>query len=167
MRNRKVFTTFSTLFVSLLLASTTSLFAASSGTINLVGTVSLVNDITITPNGNTASLNIVIGETNKLVASVDEISNNLAGYSIQMYSLNSGKLKHTGDGTKFTTYQISYDGAPMVTPPSSSAPVTVKSVSTVTGLITDTSNVNINVLSYPSALAGQYTDVVTLSVVAN
>lgn len=143
-------------------------WAASSGTLTLSGSVAVVNSIVITANGsNNTTLNITSGESGKNVAAVDETSNNAAGYTIQMYSANAGELRHTVDSSKKTTYTISYGGGSYTAPPSSSSPVTVKSVSSLSGLTTSTSQVLINVAAYSTAIAGTYSDTLTLSIVAN
>ena len=152
-------------YLFLVLFLVTSAFGATTGTLSLSGTVASVNEIVVHPNANAVNLNITGGETGTLVSTVDETSNNINGYTITMFSLNSGKLQLSP--TKYTNYTISYDGGSFIAPPASSAPVTVKTVSSLTGLTTDTSNVNINVSAYPTALSGGYTDTITFSIVAN
>lgn len=139
--------------------------AASSGTLLIQGTVAVVNDIVINANANATTLNITGGETNKLVATVDETSNNLAGYIIQVSSVNASKLVNTTDNTKQTGYTLSYDGGTAVTLTSTAQ--TVKTVSSLTGLATDTSNVNVNVTALATAAAGTYQDTITIAIVAN
>ena len=140
-------------------------FAASSGTLTISGTVLPVNDIVISPTAEATNLNITGGETNELVATVAETSNNLTGYKISMSSANESKLKHSVDGSKTTTYTVSYDGAAAVS--LTASPAIVKNVSSLSGLTTDTSNVNVNVAAYPLAPAGNYSDVITISIAAN
>jgi hypothetical protein len=145
-----------------------SVWAASSGNLTLSGSVAVVNDISITANGsNNTTLNIVAGETAKNVAAVDETSNNAAGYKIYMYSTNAGELRHSVDPLKKTTYTISYGGGSYGAPPLSASPVQVKNVSSLAGLATATSQVLITVVAYPTAIAGSYSDTLTLSIVAN
>jgi hypothetical protein len=142
--------------------------AASTGSILLSGTVSAQNDIVITANGsNNTSLNITAGEVAKNIASVDETSNNATGYKIYMYSNNAGELRHSIDPSKLTTYTISYDGGSYVAPPAIGSPVQVKNVSSLAALTTDTSQVLITVAANATAIAGTYSDTLTLSIVAN
>jgi hypothetical protein len=148
-----------------LLASASAVQAASSGTLLIQGVVNAVNDIVITPNANATTLNITGGETNKLVATVSETSNNLAGYKIQMSSANASKLVHTVDNTKQTGYTVSYNGGAAVT--LTTTPQMVKNVASLTGLTTVSSNVNVNVTAYPTAVAGTYQDTITIAIVAN
>jgi hypothetical protein len=142
-----------------------SSLAASSGNLLIEGTVTAVNDITITPNPNATNLDIVAGETNKLVVSVSETSNNLSGYQIKMSSANAGKLIHSTDNTKMTDYTVSYDGASAVA--LSATEQTVKTVSSLSGLTTVSSDVTVSVTAYPTAPAGVYQDTITIAIVAN
>lgn len=139
--------------------------AASSGTLLIQGVVNVVNDIVITPTASATTLSITGGETNKLVASVAETSNNLAGYKIQMSSANASKLVHTVDNTKQTGYTVSYNGAAAVT--LTTTPQTVKNVASLAGLTTASSNVNVNVTALSTAVAGTYQDTITIAIVAN
>ncbi len=142
--------------------------AASTSALVLSGKVAAVNDITVTPNGsNNTSLNILAGESDKKVASVSEVSNNVNGYKVQMYSANGGQLRLSGQPSKYTTYQISYSGGTYVTPPLAASPSVVKTVSTLSALTTATSAVLVNVSARPTALAGTYSDTLTFSVIAN
>lgn len=139
--------------------------AASTGTLLIQGTVAAVNDIVITPNSNATALNITAGESNKLVASVAETSNNLAGYKINMKSVNASKLVHGTDATKQTGYTVSYNGGSAIT--LTTVDQQVKNVSSLSGLTTNNSNVNVNVTALPNAIAGTYSDTITVSIVAN
>lgn len=139
--------------------------AASSGTLLLSGTVAAINDLNIVPNVDATNLNISGGELAKQVAVATETSNSLNGYRISMKSLNGSKLQHTVDNSKFTTYTISYDGGSYVS--LSTSDQTVKNVSSLNGLTTQTSNIKVNVVAYPTAPAGVYSDLVTVSIVAN
>jgi hypothetical protein len=140
--------------------------AASSGTLLLQGTVALVNAIVITPNAtNNTSLPIVAGGTAINVASVAETSNDALGYTITASSPTGGFLVNQSDVTKKTAYKLSYNGASSV---SLTVPgVTVKTVSTLPGLTTNTSAAAVDVTAFPTATAGIYQDTVTLTIVAN
>lgn len=154
------------LVLSALLLTTGAAQAASTGTLLLQGTVALVNDIVVTPNGsNNTTLDIVGGAAGVLVASVAETSNNLTGYKINAKSDNGSELRNTSDATKKTTYTISYDGGSAVTLTTSYQQV--KNVTSLTGLTTNNSNVNATVAAYAAAPAGTYSDTVTFQIVAN
>lgn len=152
------------LFATVAFATINS-YAASTGTLLLQGTVPSVNDIAITPDPNATALNITGGETDKLVAAVSESSNSLSGYHIEMSSMNAGQLRHTSDMTKQTAYTVSYDGGSAVA--LTAVPQTVKNVASLPGLTTVSSNVNANVVAFPSAPNGTYQDTVTIAIVAN
>jgi len=151
------------LLVTMILS--TKVLAASTGTIYLSGTVAAINELSIAPTTVSTNLNITSGEVNTLVAVVTETSNSLNGYKINMKSLNASKLAHTIDNSKSTTYTISYDGnGPFVL---TTIDQVVKNSGSLGGLTTDTSDVKINVSAYPTAPAGVYSDIITVSIVAN
>ena len=140
--------------------------AASSGTLQLSGTVAAVNDLVVTANAsNNTSLNILSGETAKNVASVAETSNNGSGYTISLSSVNGGQLKHATNATKKTNYTVSYGGGSYNQP--STTPTTVKSVSSLGALTTNTSQVLVTVTALAGAPAGTYSDTLTLTIAAN
>lgn len=141
-------------------------FAATSGTLLLQGTVNDIYDIVVTPNAAThKSLDIVAGESNLNVASVAETSNNLNGYKIRVSSPTGGELRHTVDATKKTNYTISYDGGSSITPTTSG--VVVKTVTSLSGLTTNTSLVAVDVVALSNAVSGTYQDTLTISIEAN
>lgn len=141
-------------------------YAADTGTLLLQGVVDAVNSIVVTPNGtNNTSLDIVNGESGKLVASVAETSNNLTGYKINAKSLNGSELRNNSDANKKTTYTLNYDSGSAVTLTTSYQEV--KNVNSLSALTTNNSDVNVNVAAYASAPAGTYSDTVTFQIVAN
>jgi hypothetical protein len=146
-----------------LLASATT-FAASSGELTISGTVSAVNDIIITPKAAATALNIIGGESAKSVATVSETSNSVTGYTISMRSANGGLLVNLDNDTKSTSYQVSYNGGDYLSLSTVDQPV--KSTST-SELVTESSDVSVNVSAYGTAPAGTYEDVITISIAAN
>lgn len=144
-----------------LLAGT--VMAASTGTLTLSGTVVVINELEIFPVGNT-TLDILLGETNRKVADVSEMSNSLSGYKITMRSANSSNLRHSLDATKQTAYTISYDTA---APISLTTTDQVVKTSLVSGLVSDSSEVRVNLPGNATAAAGTYSDTVTISISAN
>lgn len=158
---------FLTLSLSALIAlSHQSAVAATTGTLNLSGTVAVVSELTVNPNGaNNSSLDILDGEANKLVGTTTETSNNLAGYQIKLSSLNGGELRNTSDNNKKTNYTISFDGGATTAP--STTPTTVKNITSLGTLTTDTSEIRISVEALATAAAGTYTDTLTLSIESN
>jgi hypothetical protein len=154
-----------TLLLTALLTLGLTAKAGSTGTIIISGTVLPVNDIVITTLADASNLNITAGEVGKLVATVSETSNNLTGYRIKMKSLNGGKLNHTVDSSKNTTYTVSYNGGSYMA--LSTSDQDVKNVGSLNGLTTQVSQVKVDVTAYPIAPAGTYTDTITVTIQAN
>lgn len=133
--------------------------AASTASLVLKGTVTADYQITSVPTPSADTLDIVNGETNKLVADITEYTNNPSGYKVTASSSNGGLLKN---GTiDQTAYTLSYAGGSPVT--LSSSPSTVK---TAVSAGTQLSEVKVSVTARPGALMGTYTDTVTLSIEA-
>lgn len=153
------------LVLTALLVLSSSAFAANSGNLFISGTVLPVNDLIITANSNATNLNITGGESNKLVASVSETSNNLTGYKISMKSANASLLVHSVDSSKSTGYTVSYGGGAAAT--LSTTAQVVKNVGSLAGLTTNNSDVHVNVSAYALAPAGTYSDTITISIAAN
>ncbi|HPI40518.1 MAG TPA: hypothetical protein PLJ21_06915 [Pseudobdellovibrionaceae bacterium] len=143
-----------------------SAFAGTSANLLLRGTVGVINDISIATIGsNNLNLDIVNGETSKHVADAQEISNSASGYKIMMSSVNGGLLINTTNASQFTGYTISYDGAAAAAV--TTVPTQVKNVASLASLSIVQSEVRVNVDALPTALAGNYEDTVTFSIVAN
>lgn len=158
---------FMTLTTSIVAAFTfaNTAMAATSADLILQGTVSVVSEISVAANASSTSLNIRGGETNKLVASVDETSNNLLGYKIIISSPTGGELRHTADASKATSYKVRYNGASAVTPTTSG--VEVKNSGSLAGLQTASSTLAVDVTAYDLAPAGTYEDTLTISIQSN
>lgn len=140
--------------------------AADTGTLLLRGEVPVINTILVKPNGTSnTTLNILGGESNKLVAAVEETSNNSTGYKINVKSQNQGELRNTKDATRKTTYRLGYNGQTPVSLTQNYQQV--KSVTVLNGQTTASSNVVVDVSSLPNAVAGTYEDTVTFQIVAN
>ena len=152
------------IILAALVLSSFSALAGTSATLNLKGNVAVIADIQVAADAAAQSLGITTGSTNLKVATVTEQCNDKDGYDIMMSSLNGGKLVHTGDSSKSTTYQIVYGSAGTYTPTTNANKV--KTVTSLTGLTSTTSDIKVNVTSAPNAVAGDYTDTVTFSIVA-
>lgn len=138
--------------------------AATTGTLQLQGVVPANCNVVVTPNGSNLNLDIVNGESNRLIATSNEMCNNLSGYKINVKSTNGGELRNTGNASVKTTYQISYGGQ-TVTP--TTAYQTVKNVTVLNSPANVNSEVRINVTAYPNAIAGTYSDTVTVQIETN
>lgn len=151
------------LILTLLLSLTS--YAADTGTLILSGTVAASCNLVVSPNGsNNTTLNIVGGDANKLVATVNETCNNATGYKINLKSDNGGELRHSATPSLKTTYTLSYGGQ-TVTPTANYQQV--KNVTVLNSPANVNSNVNATVAAYAAALAGTYSDTVTFQIVAN
>lgn len=140
-----------------------SSFAATSGTLLLQGSVAEDNSVTITPTGtNNISLDIISGESAKLIASVSETCNNALGYKIKLQSLNNGSLLNNAASVAYT---ISYSGGSYQTIPNT--PLQVKNISSLTQKTTNNSEVRISITATPNAVSGTYSDTLTLSIEGN
>jgi hypothetical protein len=140
--------------------------AATTANLLLRGTVGTINEISIAPNGaNNTTLDIVNGEVGKNVATATEISNNAAGYKIMMSSTNGGSLINTSASLQSTTYTVAYDGGASTAP--TTTPAMIKNVSSLSSTSVHVSSILVDVDAYPTALAGNYEDTLTLSIVAN
>lgn len=151
-----------------LLASATTAFSDSKASLFLVGQVEVIANIFVNPIlGTLDTLDVENGETDRLIATVDEETNNTTGYRIDMESVNTANLQHN-DGTTNVAYTVKYDGALLaVAPGAVGAPVAVKTVGALTGFTTDVSNVEITVAVGGALLpAGAYTDTLIFTMVA-
>jgi len=143
-------------------------FGDDSASLYLAGEIEVITSLFVNPEiGTTDTLDIAGGETARLIATVDEESNNAAGYDITMESVNTGNLTHS-NGTAVVPYTIAYDGAAAIAPGAPGAGVVVKSSGTLTGLTTANSDVEITFTApaAASAIAGTYTDTVIFNMVA-
>jgi len=150
-----------------LLISSTNASAVNRASLFLVGHIDIISDLFVNPTlGGVDTLDVENGETARLVATVDETSNNAAGYRIDMESVNSAALLHN-NGTSSVAYVIAYDGGTAVAPGAVGSPVVVKTSGPLTGLSTAASNVEITVTPGGAGIpAGAYTDTVIFTMVA-
>lgn len=151
------------LLLSLILSLTS--YAADTGTLILSGTVVAACNIVVTPNGsNNTTLNITGGDVAKLVGNAQETCNNATGYKINLKTLNGGELRHSGVPSLKTTYTLNYGGQ-TVTP--STNYQQVKNVTVLNSPANVTSTIHATVAAFPAALAGTYSDTVTIQIVTN
>lgn len=142
---------------------TTTAFAATQGLLTLTGVVDVRYEISLSTSS--ATVDIINGEANRVVAQATEVSNNLSGYKISMKSQNAGQLRNSSDATKFVAYTISYDDSATQHSLLTTDTV-VKPASALSGLTTDVSNIRVSFPAQPNAAAGTYSDVLTVSISA-
>ncbi|MDO9183678.1 MAG: fimbrial protein [Bacteriovorax sp.] len=149
---------------TLLLLTTTSVYAATTGTLLLRGVVAQKVSLVVTPQSIASTLDLSTSQTDLVVASVNEQSNSKTGYKVTISSANSSKLKRT-DGADVLTYTLKYNGSAVALSSSTGTTITNSSPSSV--------NVNKSVsISYTGVAAeamveGTYADTITFSIAAN
>lgn len=111
-------------------------------------------------------LSLTSGVTDKTVMQVSEHNNSILGYTVKMYSSNSGKLKNQFVGSALIPYTAKYNGVPVAL---SSAGTTVTNQGPQTTAINLTKDLKISVAAQPASttLAGYYSDTVTFEISAN
>ncbi len=132
-------------------------FTATSGSIILRGNVPRVLSVSIVSNGST-SLDLGSTQNDLIIGYVNSLSNSSLGYKITFDSLNNGKLLN---GTAFVAYSLKYD----------STLLDLNGLSeinkSVIGLESKPLKISYIGVDLESIEAGDYEDVVTVSVVAN
>ena len=130
--------------------------AQSSGTVALKGTVPLVCTVGVTDLNQ--SLNLTGGESAKSVGSIVENCNSGTGYNITVSSSNAGKLK-AASGTAEISYTVGYDGQ-------SGGLASNLTVARSGAQFSKTSSLAVTVPANAQAIAGNYSDTVTITIAA-
>lgn len=128
--------------------------ASTTGTIRLNGTVQAACTISVTDAG--VQLNITGGESNRQVGTVVENCNSGTGYRVTLTSANAGALKN---GAAAVSYSVSYDNQQGTL----SGAMTVDRPSAAFG---KQSVVAVSMPANATAVAGTYSDTVTITVAA-
>ena len=147
----------------LLLATTltSSIFAATTGTLNLQGEIAQILEITVNATTAASSIDLTTPQTDLKVADIVERSNDKDGYSVQITSANGGKLKNgTADQV---TYTLKY-GTSSVDLVNGS---TFNSASSVGEFDKEVFLSHSNTRAQVDMAAGVYTDQVTFEISAN
>lgn len=150
---------FATILLSILLCQAS--LAATTGTLLLKGTVPRLLELTVTPTTLATTLPLSTTQTNSVVASVQEKSNALLGYTVNISSANLGKLVHQSITTSVINYVLKYN----------SQTVNLAAGQGFSELTRGVKNRSIEV-SYTGVpeidlIEGDYTDTVTFTMVAN
>ncbi|MEA1674404.1 spore coat protein U domain-containing protein [Nitrospirillum sp. BR 11163] len=142
------------LIAAVSLAATPAFAAAgTSGTIQLNSSVAQTCTVSVTDAG--AQLNILTGSNAVTVGSVVETCNDGAGYQISVQSANGGTLKSSATGAQPVSYTPIYDGQ------SSGSSVNVVRSS---AQFNKTATVAVTVPANAQAIAGSYTDTLTITI---
>lgn len=152
----------------MVLLSGAAAMAATEGNVTVSGTVDPINEITVTSQTGFNALSLTAGETDKLVAIVNEKNNNTAGYTVTLSSANAvvsadgiARLKDTVNTANTIAYTIKYGGSAVT------LAVDGTSVVTANGTNTDSTGVNKNVNISTTAgwhNAGTYSDTLTFTI---
>ena len=133
---------------------------SSTGTLSLSGSVAAITTITVTPDANASALPVGVATTNLKIATVVELSNSKAGYTVTLSSANGGALMETS-GTDSQAYTLTYGSNP-VTFTSGTATLTSSSTRSATAA----GSTNILYISFPASFlnADTYTDSLTFTI---
>ncbi len=131
--------------------------ASSSGTVDINGTVDAVCEVSVTDLN--ASLDLVSGESSKKVATIQEHCNDHQGYTVSFSSSNSGNLR-SGDGN-LVSYTVDYDGQSRQDLQRS------MSLRRSQAQFRQNRDLNVNIDSSTTRVAGAYADTITVTIQAN
>ena len=149
--------------LALIATMTTTVFAATTGTLLLKGIVPRLVNITVTAETIAANLPLDTTQSNTKVATVNEQSNSNTGYKVTVSSANAGKLVHQSVASSNVAYTLRYNNAA----------VNLASAQTITYSSSASVNANRNVdISYTGVphenlIEGNYQDTITFTIAAN
>ena len=153
------------LAVTTLLALTTSTsFAATTGTLLLQGLVAQKVSVAVTPSSVASALDLTTTQSDLVVGSVNVKSNSKTGYKLTITSANLGKLKRT-DGAEVMAYTMKY-GSAAVGLSTATGTVFTNSSASIININTDL-KVSYTGVAAESMVEGTYNDTVTLNIAAN
>lgn len=137
--------------------------AATTGTLNLSGTILSLVSIVVTANSAASSLDLTSNQTDLLVGTVSESSNALLGYRIKAKSTNGSKLKHS-TAADVVNYTIKYGASASTT--LTTVDQVVKTQSTGGAYNNVVSNVTLSYTGSVALTAGSYSDGITFTIEA-
>lgn len=146
----------------MVVAFSTSSFAATTGNLLLKGQVAEVLDIVVTPEAIASTLPLSVSQNGTKVATVTERSNAPLGYKVKMVSSNLGNLKRAG-GSELFPYFITYNDQG----------VDLVNTQTYGYHNAEAVNVNRDIKIFYSGVpaenmvAGEYSDTITFTISAN
>lgn len=138
---------------------TTASFAATQVSLQLKGTIAVLLDIAIAPEGVAQNLVLTANANNTKVATLTEKSNSNNGYKVVLSSANGGKLKN---GNAEFPYTVNYNSQTM----NLSSPQQA-SYGAVAGTFTRDVGVSFTGVAQTNLLAGDYTDTITFTISQN
>ena len=139
-------------------------FAASSGDLDLSGTVATQCDVTVTATATAANLDLSTAGVSVNVGSVNETCNDPDGYTVTAQSANSSVLSPIGTSTDSVPYTFDYDATTFDL--SGGGAVTVTDVNAATGAAGVDRTVTIDFAAPGFIAADTYTDTLTFTIAA-
>lgn len=141
-----------------------SVFAATTGSITLSGSIPQTISIVVSGQGSYNNLNLSSSTTDLVVANVIERCNIMTGYSVSISSANNGQLKNGTLGQ--IPYTAKYNNTSFSL---SSTPVTVTDVTSQTSIVNVPKQLTItySATDPESIMAGTYSDTLTFTITAN
>ena len=149
---------------ALLTLTTTSAFAATSGTLLLSGIVPQKVSVTVTATGVASALDLSTSQSDTKIGTVNEQSNSKSGYKITISSANLGKLKRT-DGADVFAYTLKYSGSSVGL--SSAAGTTLTNSSGTVANVNKDLNISYIGVNAETMVEGTYNDTLTVAIAAN
>jgi len=139
-------------------------YAATTGSLTISGTIPAATSITVNPSVGYSSLDLVNGETNKVVAVVTEKNNTLLGYSVTLASSNSGLLKNGTLGS--INYTAKYNNVIVTL---SSTPQTITTQGSQVAIVNSNKNFAVTTTPTPEDMIveGVYTDTLLFTISSN
>lgn len=146
------------------LITITNSFAATTGSITVTGAIPAATALVVTTVSGYNSLDLTTTATDQQVATVRELNNTTAGYTVSLTSANSGQLTNGTLGA--VTYSAKYDGSSVTL---SSSPVSITSQGTQTTIVNTVKafSVSFTGASADTLMVGNYSDVLTFTIAAN
>ena len=149
------------------LAMLLPLYAGTSATLQLQGTISDILDISVTEiAGVTNNLDFTTTQSDLSVATANEKSNSESGYRVLLSSLNNSNFKHSIENDTIA-YTLKYGEVSVDLSSSNTVPQLAVSVTT-TGVTTNTRDISIsyNAVTAANIRSGIYSDIITLTIEA-
>lgn len=140
-------------------SSSTGANPAAGKNLNLAGQVNVICTVTIAATAKAASLDLQAGEQNVSVGVVTEDCNSSNGYTVSVNSQHGGQLRSGDASAPLARYTASYDDAAG----SIAAGLTAKRKSAFFGR---TVNLVVSVPANAQAIAGSYSDSITVVIAA-
>ncbi|MDD2729941.1 hypothetical protein [Malikia sp.] len=140
-------------------ASFSSSAQSTTAQLDLRGTVALNCTISVSPTAKATSLNLQVGEQNQTIGTVTEDCNSGTGYTVSLTSQNGGQLRSGDANAPLTSYTASYDDA--------TGSIASGLTATRNGAFFGrTGNLLINIPANAQAIAGNYSDSISLVIAA-